>query len=144
MKITRNTKSHLLLTGNRANGISKSHGIVGYTISNSYKRQRKQLFTTGKPGKSTKTIMIKNPFIVSQYLPNTLLCAPCGRSTFTLTLTKVGKNYFMQTKCANCGNSGQVGLRNLKGTKNSSRIQDFIVAGARTQRQTVDRVGSNE
>lgn len=153
-----NIKSHSQLSGKRRNGKRKTHGTVEFLTSNCLKRYRrkiarnvmknnsllKQLSMTGKLVKSTMITKTKNPYIVSQLSPNTLLCSQCGRSTYTLTLGRTGNKFFIQLRCQNCGTSGLIELENLSGIENSSQIQDTTVVGAHTRARTAGRAGFDQ
>lgn len=152
MKTTRNTRSHSRSNGHRRNGKPKTHGtgesLISKSLVDTIMRtnllaqkfqqevlQEKLSSMTGKAEKSMTITTTKNPFIVSHCFPNSLLCKPCGRSTFTLTLARIENKCFIQIRCINCGNIGSLELGNWKETEISSPIPDTTVGGVRTQKE---------
>lgn len=150
MKSTRSIKSHLTKRGTQSRGIRKKRGSVQcLTLKSCNLRLSESL--TGSQAKFIQTMTTKKSFTLSHLSPSTLLCTPCGRSTYTLTLVKIAKKSFIEIRCTTCGNAGLIGWQNLKdltrksplSSTRSSQIRAIIVRGAHSQKAKVAPVVSD-
>jgi len=122
MKTTRSTKSRSPETGSGPSGEQTTFGGKESSTSKSLKGirwvpeadLRRPPYLTGNPEKYIQTTTTKRPFTLSQHSPSTLLCTPCGQSTFILTLERIGRKHFIVTRCTNCGNRGKTECVSLK------------------------------
>lgn len=149
MKSIQNIRSHSTVRGTRSRGIPQKRGSAQYlTLKSCNLRSSESL--TGNQAKFIQTMTTKKSFTLSHLSPNTLLCTPCGRSTYTLTLVRIAKKNFIEIRCTNCGNAGLIGWQNLSdltqksplSSTRSSQIQAIIVRGAHSPNLRVAPVAS--
>lgn len=120
LKTTPNTKLRSGGTGPQQHTKIQKYGTKESSTASSSPVRQKPLSSTGKQERSIPTTTIRNPFTLSQFLPPTLLCDQCGRSTFTLTLGRTGRRPFIEMRCTCCGTSGKVGCEDWSKIVNSS------------------------
>jgi hypothetical protein len=120
MKTTQNIKSAYVGTGIRPPGKEKTLGTKELSTFSSLPAPKKPLSLTGKRGKSTRIMTNKRVFTLSQSSQPILLCDQCGRSTFTLTLVRIGKRHFIEMRCTCCGTSGNLECKDWSGIISSS------------------------